>query len=345
MIADWLVEAYEVSKRRAYRLMQLSWSSYNYQPVKRDERALIMRIRDLAAARVRYGYRRITVLLKREGWSVGKKRFYRLYKAEGLEVRTKKRKKRAAKRRVALPAASAAQERWSMDFMSDRLTNGRPFRILTVGDQYTRACPLLLVDTSIGGRKVAAALMKAAAGIGLPKTITVDNGPEFAGKVLDEWAYGHGIKLDFIRPGRPVENGYIESFNGRLQDELLNPKIFCTLAEVKEQLESWRFDYNIQRPHCSLGYRPSAEYAQSAISKQIKTLATLLDLKLTLVQNKGAGHVTYRKIDKSNLSNKSYEKSRTENVPYSTRQFHFSPFSRRSNGELRRMESTTTTTL
>ena len=248
-IAEWLVEAYEVSKRRACRLMPLSWSSYNYQPVKKDEGALIMRIRDLAAARVRYGYRRITVLLKREGWCVGKKRVYRIYKAEGLEVRTKKRKKRAAQRRVSLPAASAAQERWSMDFMSDRLTNGRPFRILTVVDQYTRACPLLLVDTSIGGRKVAAALMKAAAGIGLPQTITVDNGPEFAGKVLDEWAYGHGIELDFIRPGKPVENGYIESFNGRLRDALLNTDLLCTLTEAKEKLEAWRLDYNTQRPH------------------------------------------------------------------------------------------------
>ena len=284
MIAEWLVEAYEVSKRRACRLMQLYWSSYNYQPVKKDEGALIMRIRDIAAARVRYGYRRITVLLKREGWSVGKKRVYRIYKAEGLEVRTKKRKKRAAQRRVSLPAASAAQERWSMDFMSDRLTNGRPFRILTVVDQYTRACPLLLADTSIGGRKVAAALMKAAAGIGLPQTITVDNGPEFSGKVLDEWAYGHGIELDFIRPGKPVENGYIESFNGRLRDELLNTELFCTLAEAKEKLEAWRLDYNTQRPHSSLGYRPPAEYAQRTMSKQIKTHTTLPDLTLALVQ-------------------------------------------------------------
>ena len=241
-IVDWLVGAYAVSKRRACRLMQMSWSSYNYQPVKKDERALIVRIRDLAAARVRYGYRRITVLLKLEGWSVGKKRVYRINKAEGLEVRTKKRKKRAAQKRVSLPVASAPQERWSMDFMCDRLANGRPFRILTVVDQYTRTCPLLLADTSIGGRKVAE-------GIGFPQTITVDNGPEFAGKVLDEWAYGHGIQLDFIRPGKPVENGYIKSFNGRLRDELLNTEIFYTLAEVKEKLEAWRLDYNTQRPH------------------------------------------------------------------------------------------------
>ena len=113
--------------------------------------------------------------------------------------------------------------------------------------------------------------MKAAAGIGLPQTITVDNGPEFAGKVLDEWAYGHGIELDFIRPGKPVENGYIESFNGRLRDELLNTELFCTLAEAKEKLEAWRLDYNTQRPHRSLGYRPPAEYAHRAMSKQIKT--------------------------------------------------------------------------
>ncbi len=249
MIADWLVEAYEVSKRRACRLMQLYGSSYNYQPVKKDERALIVRIRDPAAARVRYGYRRITVLLKREGWSVGKKRVYRIYKAEGLEVRIKKRKKRAAQRRVSLSAASAPQERWSMDFMSDRLANDRPFRILTVVDQYTRACPLLLADTSISGGKVAAALTKTSEGIGLSQTMTIDNGSEFAGKVLDAWAYGHGIELDFIRPGKPVENGYVGSFNGHLGDELLNTEIFYTLAEVKEKLEAWRLDYNTKRPH------------------------------------------------------------------------------------------------
>ncbi len=171
-----------------------------------------------------------------------------------------------------------------MDFMCDRLANGRLFRILTVVDQYTRTCPLLLADTSIGGCKVATALAKAAEGIGFPQTITVDNGPEFAGKVLDEWAYGHGIQLDFIRPGKPVENGYIESFNGRLRDKPLNTEIFFTLAEVKEKLGAWRLDYNTQRPHSSLGYRPPAEYAQKAVSKQIKTLTTLLDLTLALVQ-------------------------------------------------------------
>ena len=159
-----------------------------------------------------------------------------------------------------------------------------PFCILTVVDQYTRACPLLVADTSIGGRKVAAALTKISEEIGLPQTITVDNGPEFAGKVLDQWAYGHGIEMDFIRPGNPVENSYIESFNGRLRDELLNTQIFFTLDEVKEKLEAWRLDYNTQRPHSSLDYRPPAEYAQRAMSNQIKTLTTLPNLTLALVQ-------------------------------------------------------------
>ena len=124
---------------------------------------------------------------------------------------------------------------------------------------------MLLVDTSIGGSKVAAALTKAAEEIALAQTITVDNGPEFAGKVLDEWAYGHGIEQDLIHPGKPVENGYIENFNGCLGDELLNTEIFCTLAEAKEKLETWRLDYNPQRPHSSLGYRPPAEYAKSHV--------------------------------------------------------------------------------
>ena len=133
---------------------------------------------------------------------------------------------------------------------------------------------MLPADTSIGGRKVAAALTKAYEGICLTQTITVDNGPEFAGKVLNQWAYAHGIELDSIQPGRPVENGYIESFNGRLSDELLNTEIFFTLAEAKEKLEAGWLDYDTQRPHSSLGYRPTAEYAHRAMSKQIKTHTT-----------------------------------------------------------------------
>ncbi len=224
---------------------------------------LKMRLCELAAVRVRYGYRRLTILLRREGWSVGKKRVYRIYKAEGLKVRTKQRVKRASQPRVPLPMAEGHGHRWSMDFMADKLVDGRRFRVLTVLDQFDRSCPVLYADQSIRATKVISALEQAAqrAG-GLPKAITIDNGPEFSGKVLDAWAYTHGVQLDFIRPGRPTENGYIESFNGKLRDELLNTELFFSLPEAREKLERYRLDYNTLRPHSSLGYQSPVEYAR-----------------------------------------------------------------------------------
>ena len=226
-----------------------------------------IRIREIAAVRVRYGYLRITEMLKREGWQVGKKRVYTIYKAEGLEVRTKKRKKRAAQPRVPLAVAKAPLERWSMDFMADQFVDGRRFRIFTVVDHFDRSCPALHASRSIKAEQVIEALEKAGARSGLPKAITVDNGPEFAGKVLDAWAYRRGVHLDFIRPGKPTENGFIESFNGRLRDALLNTELFFDLAEAREKLESWRQDYNPLRPHSSLGYRSPAEFARRAKTK------------------------------------------------------------------------------
>lgn len=242
--------------------MLLNRSSYHYRKVEKDERHLVMRIRELAAARVRYGYRRISILLRREGWKVNAKRVYRIYKAEGLAVRTKRRKKRAAERRIAPEPANAPNERWSMDFVSDRLVDGRAFRILTCVDQCSRYCPFLYADTSIGAGKVADSIDLSGA---LPESITVDNGPEFSGKKLDQWAYERGVKLDFIRPGKPTENGFIESFNGRLRDELLNTEIFLSLAEAREKLEKWRAEYNNFRPHSSLGNRTPAEAVASPL--------------------------------------------------------------------------------
>ena len=263
------MEVYEIGVCRGCRLLQLNRSTFSYKPKEKpDEEVLRIRIRDLAAVRVRFGYGRLTVLLQREGWHVNKKRVYRIYKAEGLEVRTKRRKKRAAQPRVPLPVAGAPAERWSMDFMADKLFNDQRIRILTVVDHFDRSCPVLYADRSIGAHKVIDALEAAErAGSKLPKAITIDNGPEFAGKVLDAWAYERGVHLDFIRPGKPTENGYIESFNGRLRDELLNTEIFFSLSEAREKLESFRLDYNTQRPHSSLGYRPPAEYAQRAVSQ------------------------------------------------------------------------------
>jgi len=256
---DWLIESFQVSQRRACGLMSISRSSYGYRRVDKDERHLAMRIRDLAAARVRYGYRRICILLQREGWKVNAKRVYRIYMAEGLAVRTKRRRKRAAERRVVPEAAKAVNERWSMDFMSDVLADGRPFRILTCVDQFSRYCPMLYAARSIGGGKVAENLDLASRWNGFPESITVDNGPEFSGRKLDAWAHERGVALDFIRPGKPVENGFIESFNGRLRDELLNTEIFLDIEEARSKLENWRQEYNNYRPHSSLENRTQSE--------------------------------------------------------------------------------------
>jgi putative transposase len=252
--------------------------------VVRDERALLIRLRDLAFARVRFGYRRLTVLLQREGWKVGRRRVQRLYRAEGLMVRTQHRRKRASQLRVPLATATAANQRGSMGFVTERLENGRYFRILTLIDQFSRECLLLWADVSLTGQKVVFCLQKLTAGRGLPLAITVDNGAEFCSRAMDAWAYQTGVKLDFIRPGRPVENGFVESFNGRLRDECLNVNLFFDLADVRDKLESWRQDYNTIRPHGSLGDLPPAEYAQRAMRTQFETPSTSEKLTLRLAR-------------------------------------------------------------
>jgi putative transposase len=199
----------------------------------KDQTRLRTRLRELAAARPRFGYPRLHILLRREGWHVNIKRVYRLYKLEGLEVRTKKHRKRARHLRVVPPVPTAPNERWSMDFMRDTFDDGRPFRILTVVDTFTRECPLLAADASLTGKRVAELLDGIAAERGYPKTITVDNGTEFYSKAMDSWAYHRKVQLQFIRPGKPVENAFIESFNGRLRDELLNGELFMNLLNAR----------------------------------------------------------------------------------------------------------------
>ena len=220
-----------------------------------------MRLRDLAMSRVRFGYLRLTVMLKREGWEVGKKLVYRLYRELGLQMRTKKRRKLASEQRGPVESAVRANQRWSMDFITDRLENGRYFRTLTVVDQYTRECPVLEAAHSLTAAKVVHALDAVAVKRGYPESITVDNGSEFCSRVMDAWAYRHGVKLDFIRPGKPVENGYIESFNGRLRDECLNVELFWSVEDARAKLEKWRVDYNVHRPHSSLANLPPAAFA------------------------------------------------------------------------------------
>lgn len=220
-----------------------------------------MRLKDLAMTRVRFGYRRLTVILRREGWLVNPKRVYRLYKEEGLEIRSKLRKKIDRRRPVIVDLATGPNQRWSMDFVADRLEDGRKFRILTVVDQFSRECVALYAKPRLQGSDVAETLDHAIRARCKPTSITVDNGSEFAGKVMDAWSYLHQVQLAFIRPGKPTENGFIESFNGRLRDECLNVEIFHSMAEVTGKLAAWRRDYNQHRPHSSIGDLTPMEFA------------------------------------------------------------------------------------
>jgi putative transposase len=233
-----------VSTRRVSGLMMINRATMNHRSRRDPQTALKLRLRELAATRVRFGYRRLTVMLRREGWAVNAKRIYRLYTADGLAVRTKVRKKIARRVRIPAQGATRPNEKWSMDFVAARLLDGRWFRVLTVVDQFTRECLLLLADSSLSGHKVALALSQVVAERGAPVSITVDNGTEFYSRAMEAWAYQYGVQLDFIRPGRPTVNGYIESFNGRLRDECLNVQVFFALADVREKLELWRQDYN-----------------------------------------------------------------------------------------------------
>ena len=192
------------------------------------------------------------------------KRVYRLYRQEGLQVRTSKRTKRAGQGRVALPGANRGNQRWSMDFVSDRLADGRWFGILTVVDQYTRECLCVQAERSQTGKKVAAQLSQIVALRGAPESITSDNGSEFVGKAMEIWSYQNGVKLDFIRPGKPVENGFVESFNGRLRDECLNVEVFFDITDAQRKLEQWQGDFNRSRPHSSLDDRTPVEFAAVA---------------------------------------------------------------------------------
>lgn len=222
-----------------------------------------MRIRDLAAARVRYGYRRVHVLLAREGWKVNHKRVFRLYRLEGLSLRLKVRKKRVSAPRLIQPAPTAPNQRWSMDFMSDSLHDGRRFRVFTLVDNMTRESPHIAVERSFSGQQIAEILDQVGQRIGLPEAIQLDNGPEFTSKALDEWAARNKVKLLFSRPGTPTDNPYVEAFNGRLRAECLDQHWFTSLEDAKSTIESWRKEYNTERPHTALGNLAPAEYRAS----------------------------------------------------------------------------------
>ena len=212
--------------------------------------------------RARFGYRRLHILLEREGLVVNHKRVHRIYRAAGLQVRRRRRKRLTRAERMPLPTPSQRLERWSMDFTADTLADGRGFRTLNIVDDFTRECVAIEVDRSLPGLRVARVLDRLHAAIGLPQTIVVDNGPEFAGRTLDAWAYARGVTLRFIRPGKPIENAYVESFNGKFRDECLNEHWFVSLADAKAAIEAWRIDYNTVRPHSSLAGRTPDQFAR-----------------------------------------------------------------------------------
>ena len=195
---------------------------------------------------------------------INHKRTERIYHEEGLVLRRKRRRKGAAGSRVMMPSPQRPNQRWSMDFVTDSIVTGRRFRALAIVDDYSRECPVIEVDTSLGGARVVRVLERLAETRGLPNVITTDNGPEFTGRALDEWAYRKGVQLNFIRPGKPIENAYAESFIGRLRDECLNENWFMNLKHARDIIEDWRRDYNEVRPHSSLNGMAPMEYAVTA---------------------------------------------------------------------------------
>jgi putative transposase len=226
-----------------------------------DEPHLRERLRTLAAEHPRWGYRRLHVLLEREMGVINRKRVYRLYRLDGLAVRRRKRKRAARAIRGVVQPAWRRGEAWAMDFMQDTLADGRRFRTLNILDTVTRECLRIEVDTSLPGKRVVRVLDQLVERHGIPTQITVDNGPEFTGQALDAWAYRHGVGLDFIDPGKPMQNGYLESFNGKFRDECLNLHWFLTLDDARRMIATWEEEYNTTRPHSALGNQPPAVYA------------------------------------------------------------------------------------
>jgi putative transposase len=224
---------------------------------------LRMRIGEIAKVRVRYGYKRIHVLLRREGWLVNHKRVYRIYREEGLNLRAKRpKRRRSAAQRVQRPPATFVNESWSMDFVTDSLFNGHRFRALTVVDNFSRECLAIEVGQHFRGEGVVGIVERIKAVSGIPCFIRVDNGPEFISKELDRWAYENKVTLDFSRPGKPIDNAYVESFNGSFRDECLNTNWFLSIEDAREKIEAWRREYNEWRPHSSLDNLTPSQYLE-----------------------------------------------------------------------------------
>ncbi len=244
------------SQRRACKLTRCNRKTARHTSRRVDDPQLRQRLRELAEQQKRWGYRMLNGALRFEGWCINHKRTYRLYKEEQLDLRPRHRKRLKSEKRGRVAAATTANEVWSMDFASDRLCDGRSFRTLNVIDIFTRRCLSIETDTSLGSERVVRVMEELVQQHGKPKLLQIDNGPEFRGKKLDQWASRNGVELHFIDPGKPTQNGHIESFNGRFREECLDQEWFSTLKEARHNIEKWRVGYNTMRPHSSLGYLP-----------------------------------------------------------------------------------------
>jgi putative transposase len=259
----YVVAEYGVSERRACRLLGMDRSSYRYEPQPDQDTQLRQELITLARQKPRFGYRRLGALLLRRGFQFNHKRLYRLYREEHLAVR-RLRRKRLARPAAPIATLSRANQEWSMDFVQDGLATGRAVRLFNVVDSFTRECLAIEVDSCLSSRRVTRVLDWIIEQRGTPETVRCDNGPEFTSRHFLSWCEEKKIRLVHIQPGRPMQNGRVESFNGRLRDECLNANWFATLADARRKIESWRQEYNEQRPHSALGYLPPREFAAAA---------------------------------------------------------------------------------
>lgn len=263
-LVGYLQDTYSISQRRACRVVPISRKAMAYQPQRPlHDAELIKRLKSLGERYPRYGYLMLHELLRREGLVANRKRTYRLYSELGMQVRTKRRKK-LVRPRVPLELPTKPNERWSIDFVHDQLADSRRIRILNVVDDYSRVCVGQLVDLSISGLRTARFLNELAEQRGKPKRIVLDNGPEMTSKAMFLWSQQTGIKLHFIQPGKPTQNAFVESFNGRFRDSCLNQQWFQGLEDARQIINAWREHYNQVRPHSALNYQSPAQFERAA---------------------------------------------------------------------------------
>lgn len=266
-VVDYVTACHGYSERRACALTRQHRSTQR-KPSIRDPRTEVrLRMHEIVRTRIRYGYRRVHIMLRREGWTVGRNLVYRLYREEGLSLRAKRpRRRKMVVHREARCRPRKPNEAWSLDFIHDELSNGKKFRALTVVDVFSREGLAIEVGHRLRGEHVVDVLNRLVRCRGAPKYLFADNGAEFTGHLVDLWAYHHGTRIDFSRPGKPTDNAFIETFNGSLRDECLNIHWFETIAEARRLIEAWRIDYNESRPHMALGNIPPSEYAWRAMN-------------------------------------------------------------------------------